>query len=80
MTLFFIFRGNVKAIKSHIGVVQISKAVTDTLLSQKLEVNDSLLGIEKGLIQSLGDEDSPSVLKQISLTIEKDLEKPPEER
>lgn len=69
-----------KAIRAHSGLLQLCKAVADTLQSQVLEVSDSMLGVEKGLLQSLGDEDSPSVLKQITATIEKDLEKPVTER
>ena len=71
-------RGKLSSVKKHSGVLQIAQAVADTLPHANLL--DGRLGLEKALIQTLGDEDGPGPIAFIIDSLNTDMELPAQDR
>lgn len=66
------FKGKTMAIKKHCGLLQLVLAIIQTIGHPGFAKLDSLLALEKGLLQCLGDEDSQSPVRQILQIIRQD--------
>lgn len=60
------------AVKKHCGLLQLVLAIIQTIGHPSFAKLDSLLALEKGLLQCLGDEDSQSPVRQILQIIGQD--------
>ncbi|MBN3312725.1 SCFD2 protein, partial [Atractosteus spatula] len=60
-----LFRRSWKALRSHCGVLQLSLAAAQALRHPSLSEWDTLLALERLLLQALGDSDLAGVLRQI---------------
>ncbi len=57
-----------------------TQAVLQTLQGTSLAKQDSLLGVEKGLVQGLGDMESSDLLTQLTQTISRERDKQNKDR
>ena len=74
------FRGKTSAIHRFCGLVQIAQGVVETLRHTGGATQDSLLGVEKGLLQCLDDPDTMPLLSQLTQNINREMDKPNNER
>ncbi len=74
------FRGKSSALRKHSGLVQITQAVLQTLQGTSLAKQDSLLGVEKGFVQGLGDTESSDLLTQLTQTISRERDRQNKDR
>lgn len=74
------FRGRTDSIRKHCGLLQLVLATIQTMEHPSLAKLDSQLGLEKGLLQCLGDEDAQSPTQQILQILQRDSNLPPSER
>lgn len=70
------------AIRRNCGLLQLVLATIQSLKSPKSAVHDSLLAVEKGLLQVLGDDSGADIspLSQLAQTLQRENKKPKEER
>ncbi len=73
------YRGKAKALRRYKGLVQVAQGVVQTLKHPAGATLDSLLGVEKSLLQCLDDADTP-LLSQITQIINREMEKPSADR
>ena len=76
----FCHRGKAGPIRKHCGLLQIAQAVLETLKHPSGSQQDSLLGIEKGLVQSLGESRNGELLAQLTQTVTRESDRPVNER
>ena len=76
----FSYRGKPRPISKNKGLLQIVLAVLEALQHPDQHKIDSLLGVEKGLIQTVGESSGPSPLRQLIQTLEKEKALPENER
>jgi hypothetical protein len=72
--------GKGSSVRKHCGLLQLASAAVQVLRHPKCAKLDSLLAEEKGLLQSIDDEESPSVIKQIIKIVQQQLQLPRNER
>ena len=75
-----VFRGKTGPVRKHCGLLQVAQAVLETLQHPSGSRQDSLLGIEKGLVQGLGDAQNGEMLTQLTQTITRESDRPASER
>ncbi len=73
-------RGIAGPMRKHCGLLQVAQAVLETLQGPGDAQQDSLLGLEKGLVQSAGDATHGQLLTQLTHTVTRDSGKPLTER
>jgi len=66
-------RGHGTSVRKNSGLLQLVLAVVQTLRHPSQAKLDTLLGIEKGLLQCLGDEKTVSPLGQLEETLKNEL-------
>ncbi|KAK2189953.1 hypothetical protein NP493_92g01011 [Ridgeia piscesae] len=67
-----LFKQNNQAIHRNSGLLQIAMATFEALKCTALSKQDSLLGVEKGLIQCLGEDDTAGTLSQLTQTLSRE--------
>ena len=76
----FCHRGKAGPIRKHCGLLQIAQAVLETLKHPSGSQQDSLLGIEKGLVQGLSESRNGELLSQLTQTVTRESDRPANER
>ena len=71
------FRNNPN-IKKHLGIIELALATVQTLEHSHKNTDDKLLATEKGLLQTF--EDVNQVFAQLTKTLNKESEKPTDQR
>ena len=67
-------------VRRHAGLLQLVMAAIDTLSDVSLSKQDSLMGVEKGLVSCVGDDSLSQLISQLTLTVNKEMEQPPADR
>ncbi|XP_074654254.1 sec1 family domain-containing protein 2-like isoform X2 [Tubulanus polymorphus] len=70
-----LFKNDIDALTNNSGVLQVALAVVKALKNPDCTKWDSLLGVERLLLQNMGDEDCPSAASQIVQLIDGQLRK-----
>ena len=76
----FVTEGRQVPFENTVGLLQIAQAVLETLKHPSGSQQDSLLGIEKGLVQSLGESRNGELLAQLTQTVTRESDRPVNER
>ena len=80
----FAVRGKTTAMRRNCGLLQLVLATIQAMKHGAAPTQDSLLGVEKGLLQGLGDEDQGdgglSPLAQLTHTLQREAKLPVEDR
>ena len=74
------FRGKAAPIRKHCGLLQVTQAVLETLQHPSGDRQDSLLAVEKGLLQVLSEAQNGELLWKLTQTVSRETDRPTNER